>query len=77
MDRSAAIPSWCRFDFTNPVVARSRALYDQNLILLEESYRRIALGHQLLNKARGVERGPMMGYRLRPTGTERPGRHTR
>lgn len=55
MDRSAATPSWCRFDFTNPVVARSRALYDQNLILLEESYRRSALGRRLLNKAWGVE----------------------
>src|SRR6266567_1474568 len=44
-------PIWDRFDFTDARLSRSKALYEQNLILLDESRRLIAVSRRLLNRA--------------------------
>ena len=47
-------PIWDRFDFTDARLSRSKALYEKNLILLDESRRLIAMSRRLLNRAWGI-----------------------
>ncbi len=51
MGQPPVSPIWDRFDFTDARVSRSKALYEQNVILLDESRRLIAMSRRLLNRA--------------------------
>jgi len=51
MGQPPVSPIWDRFDFTDARLSRSKALYEQNLILLDESRRLIAVSRRLLNRA--------------------------
>ena len=54
MGQPPVSPIWDRFDFTDARLSRSKALYEKNLILLDESRRLIAMSRRLLNRAWGI-----------------------
>jgi hypothetical protein len=54
MGQPSVSPVWYRFGFTDARLSQSKALYEQNLIVLDESRCLIAMSRRLLNRTWGI-----------------------